>query len=146
MHPLVTGPRLDWIVAGGESGPGARPAHPDWFRTLRDQCAHDKVPFLLKQLGHWGLEAPVDGEGRIVRGARGLGMTLANDGTLYAPGDLAYPDGPRYGEAIRAGHNRANLTQVYSVGKKAAGRELDGRLHDEFPAPRPARSWTEARR
>lgn len=61
-------------------------------------------------------------------------MTLANDGTLYAPGDLAYPDGPRYGEAARADHGRAHLTAVYKVGKKAAGRELDGREHNAFPA------------
>lgn len=50
---------LDWVVAGGESGPGARPAHPDWFRSLRDQCAEAGVPFLLKQAGsvlarEWG--------------------------------------------------------------------------------------------
>ncbi|WP_333745548.1 DUF5131 family protein [Streptomyces sp. IBSBF 2950] len=146
MHPLVTGPRLDWVVAGGESGPGARPPHPDWFRTLRDQCAHSNVPFLFKQWGQWGLTAPVDGEGRIVRGARGLGVTLANDGTVYAPGDLSYPDGPRYGDAIRAGHHQASLTQVYSLGKKAAGRELDGRTYDAYPTPRPVKSSTEAGR
>ncbi|MCF1592440.1 DUF5131 family protein [Streptomyces muensis] len=146
MHPLVTGPRLDWVVAGGESGPGARPAHPDWFRLLRDQCAHSGVRYWFKQWGQWGLEAPLDGEGRIVRGARGQGVTLANDGTVYAPGDLAYPDGPRYGEAIRAGHQRANLTQLYSIGKKAAGHELDGRVHQEFPEARPAAARAEAGR
>ncbi|MFG3336916.1 DUF5131 family protein [Streptomyces tendae] len=143
FQELTVDPRLDWVVAGGESGPGARPAHPDWFRTLRDQCAQSDVPFLFKQWGQWGPEAPVDRDGRLVRGPRGEGMTIANDGTLYAPGDLDYPDGPRYGEAVRAGHSRARLTQVYSVGKKAAGRELDGRTHDEYPAPRAATSWTE---
>lgn len=81
-----------------------------------------------------------------MRGARGQGVTLANDGTVYAPGDLAYPDGPRYGEAIRAGHQRANLTQLYSVGKKAAGHELDGRVHQEFPEVRPAAARAEAGR
>ncbi|WP_434093057.1 DUF5131 family protein [Streptomyces lasiicapitis] len=146
MHPIVTGPRLDWVVAGGESGPRARPAHPDWFRTLRDQCAAADVPFLFKQWGQWGPDAPVDRERRIVRGARGRGMSLADDGTVYAPGDLTYPDGPRYGEAIRAGHAKASLTQVYSLGKKAAGRELDGRTHDAFPASRPAATWTEGSR
>jgi protein gp37 len=43
-------PRLDWIVAGGESGPHARPAHPDWFRKTRDDCAAAGVPFFMKQL------------------------------------------------------------------------------------------------
>lgn len=146
MCSPVIGPRLDWVVAGGESGPGARPVHPDWLRTLRDQCARAEVPFLFKQWGQWGLDAPFDRDGHVVRGARGLGVTLANDGTVYAPGDLTYPDGPRYSEAIRAGHAKARLTQVYSRGKGATGRELDGRTHDEYPAPRAARSWTETAR
>ena len=42
---------LDWVVAGGESGPGARPMHPDWARSLRDQCAAATVPFFFKQWG-----------------------------------------------------------------------------------------------
>ena len=45
--------RLDWVIAGGESGHNARPAHPDWFRSLRDQCASASVPFLFKQWGEW---------------------------------------------------------------------------------------------
>ena len=43
-------PGLDWIIAGGESGPRARPAHPDWFRALRDQCAAAGMPFFMKQM------------------------------------------------------------------------------------------------
>lgn len=42
---------IHWVIAGGESGPGARPAHPDWFRSLRDQCAAAGVPFFMKQMG-----------------------------------------------------------------------------------------------
>lgn len=46
---------LHWIIAGGESGHGARPMHPDWARTIRDACEHSGVPFFMKQLGsHWG--------------------------------------------------------------------------------------------
>jgi protein gp37 len=44
---------LGWVIAGGESGPGARPAHPDWFRSLRDQCQAAGVPFFFKQWGEW---------------------------------------------------------------------------------------------
>ena len=43
--------RLDWVIAGGESGPGARPMNPDWARSLRDQCAAAKVAFFMKQMG-----------------------------------------------------------------------------------------------
>jgi protein gp37 len=136
MHSIVTGPKLDWVVAGGETGPGARPPHPDWFRTLRNQCAQSGTPFLFKQWGDWGPMWPLDKDGRLVTTRRGLGVTVANDGTVYQPGDLAYPDGPRYGEALRAGHDRAHLTAMYRLGKKKAGRELDGRTHDQFPEPR----------
>lgn len=44
-------PLIDWVIVGGESGPGARPMHPDWARSIRDQCAAAGVPFLMKQMG-----------------------------------------------------------------------------------------------
>jgi protein gp37 len=47
--------RLHWVIAGGESGPHARPPHPAWFQSLRDQCAAAGVPFHFKQWGEWGL-------------------------------------------------------------------------------------------
>lgn len=47
---------LDWVIVGGESGPGARPMHPDWLISLRDQCSDAGVPFLFKQ---WGEHLPV---------------------------------------------------------------------------------------
>jgi protein gp37 len=45
---------IHWVICGGESGPGARPMHPDWARSLRDQCASAYVPFFFKQWGDWG--------------------------------------------------------------------------------------------
>lgn len=45
--------RIDWVIAGGESGPNARVADPAWFRSLRDQCKGTDVPFLFKQWGNW---------------------------------------------------------------------------------------------
>jgi protein gp37 len=47
---------LDWVICGGESGPGARPMHPDWARTLRDQCVAAGVPFFFKQWGEFSPE------------------------------------------------------------------------------------------
>lgn len=52
--PLNPPARIDWVICGGESGPGARPMHPDWARSLRDQCAAAGVPFFFKQWGEWG--------------------------------------------------------------------------------------------
>lgn len=116
--------RLDWVIVGGESGPGARPMHPAWVRTLRDHCTAAGVPFFFKQWGAWGPEGPLDARP----------SSLALDGTLYAPGELSFPDGPRWGEALRAGHGDGQLVATYRAGKKVAGRELDGRTWDEAPA------------
>lgn len=54
---------IHWIIAGGESGPKARPSHPDWFRSLRDQCQAAGVPFFMKQWGEWVSVSEVAGAG-----------------------------------------------------------------------------------
>jgi len=84
---------IGWVIAGGESGPKARPSHPDWFRSLRDQCVSAGVPFFFKQWGEF-LPTPDISEGDAV--VNGLHMTR--------------------------------------VGKRAAGRLLDGRTWDEVPS------------
>ncbi len=92
---LFPGGRIDQVIVGAESGPGARPMHPNWVRSLRDQCVKAGVPFFFKQWGDW-LPAMCDG----------------------APGD---------GQVINASDD------AIRVGKKAAGRLLDGRTWDEMP-------------
>jgi protein gp37 len=57
-------PKLDWIIVGGESGPGARPMNPQWARDVRDQCAAAGVPFFFKQWGAWVSVSEVEGKGR----------------------------------------------------------------------------------
>jgi len=52
---------LDWVICGGESGPNARPMHPDWARSLRDQCADSGTPFFFKQWGEWILAGVING-------------------------------------------------------------------------------------
>lgn len=95
----ITG--LDWVIVGGESGPGARPMRPDWVRSIRDQCGYEGVAFFFKQ---WGEHVDID----------------------QAP-DQTHRD-------VDARVNLAgNPQRVYRVGKKAAGRELDGRTWNEFP-------------
>lgn len=121
---------LDWVIVGGESGRGARPMHPRWVHSIRHQCQTNSVPFFFKQWGEWSPLAPIDGDGKF---DFSNSHSIANDGTLYAPGDLTYPDGPRYGEAMRADHGRAHLTSMYRVGKKTAGNELDDVTYTEFP-------------
>jgi protein gp37 len=105
--------RIDWVIAGGESGPGARPSHLNWYRELRDQCVAAGVPFLFKQ---WGEHAPYRGEGGTD------GFWLDPDGHVYG-GPTNWPPLP---------DERRVYTTRY--GKKAAGRLLDGVTHDGFPA------------
>lgn len=101
---------IDWVIVGGESGPGSRPMHLDWARSLRDQCQAAGVPFFFKQWGEW---LPTIRDGDTVKLVFEIG---APHGPIQ-PAFLDWPDG--------AGSAR--------VGKKAAGRRLDGRTHDEFP-------------
>ena len=82
-------PPVDWIVVGGEIGPGARPMQPDWARAVRDRCIAAAVPFFFKQWGEWA-PAAAEGAERMVR-----------------------------------------------IGRRAAGRLLDGRGWDELPAAMP---------
>jgi hypothetical protein len=49
---------LHWVIVGGESGPQARPMHPDWARSLREQCGAASVPFHFKQWGEWAVARP----------------------------------------------------------------------------------------
>ncbi len=59
--------KLHWVIVGGESGPGARPMHPDWARRLRNQCVFAGVPFFFKQWGEWlgaGQDGPLRKDGQ----------------------------------------------------------------------------------
>jgi protein gp37 len=96
LHPI------DWVIAGGESGPGARPMLPTWAYSLRDQCKNGGVPFHFKQWGHW---TPLDSESAASkRSVRRFWDEITGKEIVMEP-----------------------------IGKKKAGRELDGRTWDELP-------------
>jgi len=101
--PRPTKPSLDWVIVGGESGPGARPMHPDWARSLRDQCQAAGVSYFFKQWGAWAhhsqWEQMKDTDKRLID----------------------------YAAELR------DASAWLRVGKKAAGRILDGRTWDEMP-------------
>lgn len=108
--------RIDWVIAGGESGPGARPMHPDWVRGLRDQCVAAGVPFFYKQTGAWAVvEEPY----------RQTDTLLRADGYTWP---LDQPHGAEDGTEV----------VVRNVGKKKAGRELDGRTWNDYPEEVPS--------
>jgi protein gp37 len=93
-----------WVIVGGESGPNARPMHPDWVRSIRDQCQAAGVPYFFKQWGEW------------------------------APGkNFSETSGIPSGESCDFGEGLDDNASVWRVGKKVAGRTLDGRTWDEMP-------------
>ncbi len=99
-HATAEGWRgIEWVIVGGETGPGARPMHPDWVREIRDTCVQNNVPFFFKGWGEWGpYTAPELSESR----------DLFNSWTH-------------------------SFVTMFRVGKKRAGRELDGKEWNEYP-------------
>lgn len=113
---------LGWIVTGGESGPGARPPNPEWFRRMRDQCQAFCVPFHFKQWGEW---LPFS------NGYPGFHwVTDEHDGGSIKYLDYARVDGKKY---LTVATDATDPISYVKIGKKAAGRELDGRTWDEYP-------------
>lgn len=106
---------IDWCIVGGESGSGARPIHPDWVRSIRDQCVAAGLAFFFKQWGAW-VPTNQDSAGC------GVEHRLFPDGQ-YMPW-AEYSIGPW-------GENDAE--EIVRVGKKEAGRSLDGREWNEVP-------------
>jgi len=100
------------IILGGETGLGARPMHPDWVRSVRDQCAAAGVLFFFKGWGEW-VEFTVNGRD----GFTSKHYWLDENGTLHDQSDAPTDD----------------CVCVKRTGKKAAGRLLDGRTHDDLP-------------
>jgi protein gp37 len=103
---------IGFVIVGGETGPGARPMHPDWVRKVRDDCAAAGVPFFLKQLGEW---VPSD--------------------------EVPASQADTYSSKRRGSRQSCKVideTLFVRVGTKAAGRVLDGRTHDARPNPKGA--------
>lgn len=97
---LGTESGIHWVIAGGESGPHARPMHPDWVRSIRDQCQAAGVPFHFKQWGEW----------------IAVGQTTEERSHEWVPV-----------------HSWGDGQYSARIGKKAAGRLLDGVEHNGYP-------------
>lgn len=118
------GRSIDWVIAGGESGPLARPSHPDWFRSLRDQCAAAGVPFLFKQWGEWAPgECATRAPTRTERTATFFDENWTNPGWVFETVTV------RQSEEMHIDDE----PDLWRFGKKHSGRHLDGLLHNGFP-------------
>lgn len=106
---------LDWVIAGGESGPGARPLHPDWVRTIRDQCKASEVPFFFKQ---WGEYRPANS---MDKGGKDKWKWISTSGTVEP-------------SLARTFHNeREHHELMFLCGKSKAGNLLDGGKYEQYP-------------
>ena len=108
---------IDLVIVGGESGPHARPMHPGWARSIRDQCAAASVPFHFKQNGEW-----IDEQEATNR--------------HLAPGPEMFdrygsPKGPKWHPYEASDRNGGAMIRV---GKARAGRLLDGVEHNGMPS------------
>jgi protein gp37 len=110
---------LDWAIVGGESGPHARPMHPEWARDIRDQCAAAATPFFFKQWGEWAPGECANGPPTRTERVASFWAGSWNFGT-QTPRESA------------EGHID-DEPDVYWLGKKAAGRLLDGVEHNGMP-------------
>lgn len=124
---------LQWVIAGGESGPKARPAHPDWFRSLRDQCAAAGVPFHFKQWGEWW-EVDSDGRDEETGDHRVIEVPGIAASERFDPKTdcLIAPDGRAFRslDGLPADVPCRHMTRL---GTANAGRQLDGVEHNGFP-------------
>jgi protein gp37 len=131
----LRGGMIDWVICGGESGPGARPMHPDWARGLRDQCQAAGVPFFFKQ---WGEFHPAF-EGKDFEATCAVCGCSDNDpceGGCYWIGDERADDDMRDRCSQCKGvkcHRWPDGSYSYRVRKRVAGRLLDGQAWDEYP-------------
>jgi len=105
---------LNWVVCGGESGPRARPMHPEWARSLRDQCEASGAAFFFKQWGEWGPRRPAE----------------QNDLFKYSESVIVTPCGQQTTGLLAY---ESDAWVMDRVGKKVSGRLLDGRTHDGMP-------------
>ncbi|GLY32010.1 phage Gp37/Gp68 family protein [Kineosporia sp. NBRC 101731] len=117
-HWLTLDGGLDGVIVGGESGPAARPMNPNWARSLRDQCDEYGVPFAFKQ---WGEYRPLAmGPLSVREETTPRDVWIDNAGTVTPNVDPCVVE--------------LDARVMRRVGKKAAGRLLDGQLHDEYAA------------
>lgn len=111
--------RIDWCVVGGESGSGARPMHPDWARSLRDQCVEKGVAYHFKQWGSWEVASTANGH---------HDCNMETNGAMWVDIDGSV------GDAETGKNFSQSCYAMIKVGKQKAGRLLDGVLWDQYPA------------
>jgi protein gp37 len=136
---------INWVIAGGESGPSARPIHPEWAASLRDQCKSAGVPFFFKQWGEWGAGAFDIRTGKPAFKLFDSFQHWVNKASTWVKGGTCVD---QKGRILRCGadfmrardENTFPVAILHKLGKKRAGRLLDGQEWNEVPTPLKARA------
>jgi protein gp37 len=115
---------INWVIVGGESGPKARPMHPDWVRAIRDQCQTTGVPFFFKQWGEY----------------RPSSVEIYQDKQVSSPGTFSHwtiqssTNRKEVGKpSVHAELSNGKFVAMERVGMEKAGNVLDGEVIQEFP-------------
>lgn len=112
---------LNWVIVGGETGPKARPMHPDWVRSVRDQCQKAGTPFFFKQWGRWSPYVDSWSVSDIIK-SKTETKVVDKSGAVYNAyegGFLSWVD--------------KGCKTVYRVGRKPAPNLLDGKQYHNWP-------------
>ena len=112
---------IHWVIAGGESGHKARPMHPGWARSLRDQCVEAGVAYFFKQWGEWTPRCQMEDAGFSIQD-----LDNYREEILYNTGEIMKKDGSNWTD-------KKESKIVAKAGKKAAGRLLDGKEWNQMP-------------
>jgi protein gp37 len=118
---------LDWVIAGGESGPNARPMHPDWARALHDQCKAAGTAFFFKQWGEFHPSRDHD---------HAAASCQRTPEAIHISGKREFQPSEQF---RLIGSNADGWAGMCRLGKARAGRQLDGKLHNAMPARGAAR-------
>lgn len=124
---------LHWIICGGESGPQARPMHPHWARSIRDQCQGSGVPFFFKQCGEWLPSCDYYDANDVAKDD-----ALSRPHRLLTRGGQDWNVGRLGTDDQHDGQPPPDTWIMHRVGKKKAGRLLDEMEWDEMPGRKDA--------
>jgi protein gp37 len=131
---------VDWVIVGGESGRNARPMHPTWVRSIRDQCEDSSVPFFFKQWGQYlPLEFDVQAPFRIFSNSNQIidGHTIDVINTNDPLGKPGSYNGHAFMDAFEAillcEKHKVEQVDFWSCGKSIAGNHLDAKQYLQFP-------------
>lgn len=134
LGPVILFGEIDWVVVGGESGPKARPMHPEWVKLLHEHCKAANVPFFFKQWGEWYTRHYKMGNPPKPTFIMWRDYQHFTQKLWATKGDACLD---RNGKLCEIGGDFMTATYpvviMQRVGKKAAGRQLDGVEYSEYP-------------